>query len=225
MNTVFNVAASRAGGGRAAVETSTLEQESSSMFAFARRRFVLLSFACSLVALVCAPAGAQASFFNGCGNPSLNQPFSPWLDYSSYELAPGGDFENNSWTLSGGAAIVAGSEPFAATGTLGHSSLSLPAGATAVSPSACVSAAYPTLRAFVGGTGSVAVSVVYGGVTIPTGVAISAGQWVPTAPMLTQSAIPGLFGGGTAQVSLELTGLTGTPQVDDVFIDPWGGHA
>jgi hypothetical protein len=33
--------------------------------------------------------------------------------------------------------------------------------------------------------------------------------------------LAGLLSGGTAQVSLELTGLTGSPQVDDVFIDPW----
>jgi hypothetical protein len=194
------------------------------MLAFARRRFGTLSFAFALVALVCAPAGAQARGSDGCGNPSLSQPFAPWYDYSSYELAPGGDFETSTWALSGGAAIVPGSEPYAATGTLGQYSLSLPAGASAESPSACVNAHYPTLRMFVGGSGIVAVSVVYDGVAIPTGVAISDGSWVPTAPMLTQSGIAGLLGGGSAQVSLELTGLSGNPQVDDVFIDPWGGH-
>jgi hypothetical protein len=198
------------------------------MLAFARRRFTLLSFVFALVAVICAPAAAQANQANGCGNPSVRQAFSPWLDSSWYELAPGGDFESDfqgsPWALSGGASVVPGSEPFAATGTLGQSSLSVPAGATAESPSTCVNAQYPTLRLFVGGKGSVAVSVVYGGVVIPTGVAVAAGSWVPSAPMLTQSAIPGLFGGGTAQVQLLLTGLTGNPQVDDVFIDPWGEH-
>ncbi len=194
------------------------------MLAFVGRRFGMLSFACALVALACAPAGAQASGSGGCGNPSLSQPFAPWWDYSSYELAPGGDFETSTWALSGGASVVPGSEPYAATGTLGKYSLSVPAGSSAESPSTCVSAQYPTVRMFVGGSGTVAVSVVYDRIAIPTGVAISAGSWVPSPPMLTQSAIPGLFGGGSAQVSLEVTGLTGTPQVDDVFIDPWGGH-
>jgi hypothetical protein len=178
-----------------------------------------------MVALVSVPAAAQASGLDGCGSPSLSQPFAPWGDYSSYELAPGGDFESSGyWTLSGGAAIVPGSEPYAATGTLGQYSLSLPAGASAESQSTCVNAAYPTLRMFVGGTGSVSVSVVYDGTVIPTGVAIAAGSWVPSAPMLTQSAIPGLLGGGSAQMSLLLTGISGSPQVDDVFIDPWGDH-
>jgi hypothetical protein len=194
------------------------------MLAFLRRRFGTLSFACALVALICAPAGAQANGGGGCGNPSLSRPFAPWLDFSSYELAPAGDFESSGWTLAGGAGVVSGSEPYAATGTLGQYSLSLPAGATAESSSTCVNAQYPTVRMFVGGAGSVAVSVVYDGFAIPTGIAISSGSWVPTAPMLTQSAIPGLFGGGSAQVSLMLTGLTGHPQIDDVFIDPWGGH-
>jgi hypothetical protein len=194
------------------------------MLAFVRRRFGTLFFACALVAFVCAPAGAQANGRNGCGDPSLSQPFSPWLDYSSYELAPGGDFETSTWALFGGAADVSGSEPYAATGTLGQSSLSLPPGAMAESPSTCVNAQSPTVRMFVGGSGSVAVSVVYGGLAIPTGIAIASGSWVPSAPMLTQSAIPGLLGGGGAQVSLLLTGISGSPQVDDVFIDPMGGH-
>jgi hypothetical protein len=194
------------------------------MLDFVRRRFGMLSFLCAMVAFVCVPAGAQASGSPGCGSPSLSRPFAPWLDFSSYELAPGGDFETSTWALSGGAAIVSGSEPYAATGTLGQYSLSVPAGSSAESPSTCVNAQYPTVRMFVGGSGTVAVSVVYDGIAIPTGVAVSAGSWVPSAPMLTQSAIPGLLGGGSAQVSLEVTGLTGSPQVDDVFIDPWGGH-
>jgi hypothetical protein len=150
-----------------------------------------------------------------CNSNALSQPFAPWGDSSSYELAPGGDFESSDfasspWTLTGGAQLVAGSEPYAATGTLGASSLSVPAGATALSPTTCVDAAYPTLRFFVGGSGSVALSIVYDGVSIPTGVVV------------TTDSLLGLLSGGTAQVSLELTGLTGSPQVDDVFIDPWG---
>jgi hypothetical protein len=162
-----------------------------------------------------------------CNSNALSQPFAPWGDSSSYELAPGGDFESSDfasspWTLTGGAQLVAGSEPYAATGTLGASSLSVPAGATALSPTTCVDAAYPTLRFFVGGSGSVALSIVYDGVSIPTGVVVAAGSWTPTPVMITTDSLLGLLSGGTAQVSLELTGLTGSPQVDDVFIDPWG---
>jgi hypothetical protein len=194
-----------------------------------RRLLGLLSTASALGAgaFVALPAGvAQAGLlnFNTCNPSALSQPFAPWGDNSSYELAPGGDFETSTWSLSGGAAIVPGSEPFAATGTLGQYSLSVPAGASAESPATCVDAAYPTVRLFVGGTGTAAVSVVWNGITIPAGVATAGGSWSPTLPMVTTSAILGVLSGGSAQVELQVTGLTGNPQVDDVFIDPWGGH-
>lgn len=46
------------------------------------------------------------------------------------------------------------------------------------------------------------------------------GTWQPTLPMLTASAIPGLLSGGTTQVALRFTSLTGRSQIDDVFVDP-----
>jgi hypothetical protein len=199
------------------------------LIATTRRLLGRLSTACALgaaafVALPGAAAHASLLNLNPCNTSALSQPFAPWADSASYELAPAGDFESSGWTLSGGASIVSGSEPFAATGTLGSSSLSLPAGSSAQSPSTCVDAGYPTVRFFVGGTGSVAVSVVFHGVAIPTGIAVSAGSWTPTAPMATLSPVWGLLSGGTAQVSLQFTALTGSPLVDDVFVDPMGGH-
>lgn len=203
-----------------------------SLFSSARRLFVTVSAGCAvgaglLLALSVAPAQAGPISFDACNANALSQPFAPWGDSSSYELAPGGSFESTDlasspWTLSGGAEIVSGSEPYAATGTLGASSLSLPAGASAQSPSTCVSAAYPTLRFFVGGTGTAAVSVVYGSLVIQTGVVVGAGSWTPTQIMTSDSLVGGLLSGGTAKVSILLTGLTGHVQVDDVFVDPWG---
>ena len=192
-----------------------------------RRLLCLASTTCALGAgaFVALPAGAaQASSvnFNDCNTSPLSQPFAPWGDNSSYELAPGGDFETSSWSLSGGAAIVPGSEPFAVTGTLGQSSLSVPARSSATSPATCVDAAYPTLRMFIGGTGTVAVSVIYDGIPIPAGVAAAGGSWSPTLPMVTESPLFGLLSGGSANVEVQVIGLTGSPVVDDVFIDPWG---
>jgi hypothetical protein len=170
-----------------------------------------------------AAAAAQADVIDlsACNLSPLSQPFAPWLDPASYELAPGGDFENSSWTLTGGAARVPGSEPFAATDALGSWSLSLPAGATAQSPATCVDAAYPTVRMFVAGTGAVAVSVVYGDTVIPAGVAVAAGGWSPSPVSLTSAALVALTSDGSAQVSLRLTTLAGDVRVDDVFVDPW----
>jgi hypothetical protein len=86
---------------------------------------------------------------------------------------------------------------------------------------ACVDAAYPSVRFLIAGTGSVAVTVVDGSQRIPTGVVAAAPTWLPTPVMLTNSAVLAAVSGGVAQVSLRITSLSGSPQVDDVFIDPW----
>jgi hypothetical protein len=39
--------------------------------------------------------------------------------------------------------------------------------------------------------------------------------------MVTTSAVVAAASGGVAQVSVRLTGVSGDPAVDDVFIDPW----
>lgn len=197
------------------------------MFLSIRRLFVAVPSALAIAAAALATApSAQADLvnLNTCNSNSLSHPFMRWLDPSSYELAPGGTFSDSSWSLSGGAQIVSGAEPFDAAGSPSASSLSLPAGSSADSPATCVTAAYPDVRYFVGGTGLVAVSVVYNGVAIPAGVATGLGSWSPSLPGITASAVTGALNGGTAQVSLRFTALAGDPQVSDVFIDPWRSH-
>jgi hypothetical protein len=191
-----------------------------------RRLLVAVSTATSLAALAAiivpvSPAQGAIVNLSACNLSPLSRPFAPWLDPASYELAPGGDFETSGWSLTGGAQRVSESEPFAATGSLGSWSLSLPAGASAESPTTCVDAAYPTIRFFISGTGLAAVSVVYGNLTLPAGVAAAAGGWTPTPVMLTSSALVALTSDGSAQVSVRVTNLLGHVRVDDVFVDPW----
>jgi hypothetical protein len=182
-----------------------------------------------LIALVLAAAfalsasAARADLIDlaTCNTSVLSQPFAPWGDVAFYELSPGGDFEQPSWALNGGAQREPGSEPYAATGKAGNWSLTLPAGSWAQSPLTCVDAAYPTVRFFIAGTGSVAVSLVYGNTEIPAGIALAGSIWFPTPVMVTTSPVVAAASGGVAQVSLRLTGVSGDPQVYDVFIDPW----
>jgi hypothetical protein len=61
------------------------------------------------------------------------------------------------------------------------------------------------------------VSLVYGNAVIP----IAGSVWFPTPVIVTTSAVVAAASGGVAQVSLRLTGVSGDPHVDDVFIDPW----
>lgn len=185
----------------------------------------------SACALIVLPAAAQADVVNlgSCDNAALTQPFTPWLDYGNYKLAPGGDFETGAagWSLNGGAAIVDGSDSYGVTGSVGSSSLSIPAGASATSSQTCVNAAYPTIRLFTRSDdpqATVAVTLRYstllGTATIPVGVVNPSSDWQPTPPMLTLSAIPGLLNGGSANVSLRFTASGGSAQIDDVYIDP-----
>jgi hypothetical protein len=67
----------------------------------------------------------------------------------------------------------------------------------------------------------VAVSLVDGKIDIPAGIAVAGSGWLPTPVMVTTSAVLAATSGGVAQVSLRLTALSGDPNVDDVFIDPW----
>lgn len=183
---------------------------------------ILVAMAIGAVFALSVPAAqADALVLTTCNTASLGQPFLPWGDTASYELAPGGDFEKPSWTWSGGAQRVRASEPYAATGTLGSWSLSLPAGSWAQSPPTCVDAAYPSVRFFIAGTGAVVVSVVDGNTQIFAGIAVAGWNWLPTPVMLTSSAVMASTSDGVAQVSLRFIAISGNPQIDDVFIDPW----
>jgi hypothetical protein len=176
-----------------------------------------------------APAQAALVSTGACNEAALSQPFAQWGDSNPYELVPGGSFEGSlaGWSLSGGAQRVGGSEPFGATGSVGAYSLSLPGGSSAETPFTCVNASYPSFRFFARNEGlasSVLVQVVYqtvlGPVGLPLGAVALSGQWEPTLPMLTGSIVGGVLSGGTSQVALRFTALTGSSRIDDVFIDP-----
>jgi hypothetical protein len=199
---------------------------------FSRRVMSLAAVISSLGvsgALSAAPAQAALISTNACDSSPLTTPFTPWGDTNAYKVVPGGSFESGTtgWTLSRGAKVVSGSEPYGATGTVGKSSLYLPAGASAQTPFTCVNAAYPSLRLFARNGGllsTVVVQLVYKGllglIPIPVGTAALSTQWAPTLPMLTLSAVPGLLSGGTTSVAIRFTALTGSSQIDDVFVDP-----
>jgi len=165
-----------------------------------------------------------------CDNATLSQPFSAWGDTNEYKLVPGGTFQGGAsgWTLSKGATVVAGGAPYGVTASAGSSSVDLAAGASVTSPFTCVNASYPTFRFFARNNGvlsNLTVSVVYnqpivGQVVLPVGTVALNGTWKPSAPMATQSALEGLLSGGTAQVALRFTSLSGNSQIDGVYVDP-----
>lgn len=179
--------------------------------------------------LTACPAKAAAISLSACNGSSLSQPFLPWGDSSRYKLVNGGDFEGplSGWSLRGSAAVVAGSEPTGATGSVGSSSLALPPGSSVQSPVTCADAPHPTFRFFIRSASpgsTLAVSAVYPvplrPSTVPVYVVKPGTSWSPTMPMLTGPATGGLPHNGSAPVSFRFTELTGTSQIDDVFVDP-----
>ncbi|HWT25871.1 MAG TPA: hypothetical protein VN213_20365 [Solirubrobacteraceae bacterium] len=188
-----------------------------------------------VAALFAAPAAdAHAALveLSPCDGAELSKPFTPWLDAANYKLAPGGDFEGSlaGWTLSGGARTVAGGEPWAVTGEPSTRALALPAGASAVTAATCVNAGAPTLRFFARSTGGLLpllkVDLLYRDglfrlVSVPVGVVVPGSAWRPTLPMLTASVLAAAVAGGEAPLSVRFTALSGSWEIDDVFVDPY----
>jgi hypothetical protein len=160
-----------------------------------------------------------------------------WLDPLPYTLAPDGGFENGAagWSLSRGAKVVAGNEPFALSGP-GSRSLYLPAGSSATSPPMCVGLLLPIVRFVSSGGGLLTylqVEALYtdaGGrqrsVLLLPG-ALPSRNWQPTLPMLQLAGLLNTLtlNGVTTQMSFRFTpkGLFGGGnwRIDDIYVDPW----
>lgn len=194
----------------------------------------VLGLTVALCALIPAAAANAVVSLEDCDGAELSRPFAQFGDPAQYKLAPGGDFEGaHGWTLSGGAKVASGSEPWGVTGKVGAKSLVVPAGGSATSPATCVNAAYPTFRFFSKSSGgllgllpAVKVEVLYGEglaqiVALPAGVALPSSGWIPNAPMLTSAAVGAALAGGEAPIAIRITSVSGTWSVDDVFVDPY----
>ena len=182
-----------------------------------------------------ANAGGRGSSAQSCASEQFSQPFAHWLDYANYTPVPGGSFEpgQTPWTLSGGAKVVAGNEGFKVRSAADGYSLSLPQGATATSPAICVGLQEPTLRYFakqagslLGITGSMTAEVLFedslGNVqSLPIGAGALGTAWSPSLPdVITASLLPLLPDQKTA-VAFRFHAVTGSWQVDDVYVDPY----
>lgn len=177
---------------------------------------------------IAAPALASAS---GCPTASTSHPFAQFGDTSSYGLLPGGSFEAGApgWALSN-AAVVSGNESYKVAG--GSHSLAIKANGVAVSPTLCVSTAYPTFRFFARRTsGSWGVLNVVlrwsesSGTVHETEVAAiqSGTSWTPTAALKLATTLPLWQSGSTLSAKLVFRPepYGGAWAIDDVYVDPY----
>ncbi len=167
---------------------------------------------------------------SGC-DPQASQPFAPWGDNANYLLMPGGSFERGQpqWSLSGGAYVGPGNEPFRVERDHGTRSLYLPAGATAISPTGCFEFGDWHARFFVRGSGpttarlkvDVLVESLLGVLTVVDGGSVApSGEWRPS-PRIGMLVCNVTALAGTKAVALRFRAMNGNFQVDDVYIDPW----
>jgi hypothetical protein len=181
----------------------------------------------ALGALLLASSASAAS--TACPATTTSTPFSSWGDANSYSLVPGGNFESSptGWTISGAASRVAGSDPFAITGSLGSWSLGLPAGSSAQSPFVCVEGTERTYRFMAHSQGAAAIvepELVYetalGNITIPNRPVTVTSSWEPSPILHTGALLITAITGQSAHLALHFTTLAGKAVIDDVFIDP-----
>ena len=200
---------------------------------------LLVALAATSGALLAGGAPAHALVVEdapSCDNQPLSKPFTPWLDYADYTPIPSGSFENGSdgWSLSGGAGVGGGNEPWNVAEDDGTKSLHLPPGSRAVSPTMCVGLEHPTLRFFADRNGGSMLSTLAVAVRVrtalglvvelPVGVHLSlSGQWTPTVPNIVVANLLPLLPGDYTPVEFTFTSVgNSTWKVDDTYVDPWG---
>jgi hypothetical protein len=197
-----------------------------------KKRSLILGLAVVALAAVAGNATAGSRYDSTDCSPALTQPFTPWLDFGSYFLAPGGDFESGlgGWTTSGSAGIVPGNESFYVTSNRDSRSLSLPSGSSVTTPAMCVSLDSPDFRLFVRNTGSLlslmTVAVNYRDASgsqrsLPLVPVAAGSSWSLSLPELMLANIPSILSSnGHTWVSFTLAPLGGKWQVDDFYVDP-----
>src|SRR5439155_27200523 len=96
------------------------------------------SITASLAFAGTASAGLVIQTTTNCPVQPLSQPFKAWGDNASYELAPDNAAESSAdWTLSGGAGIATGNEPWKMHGATNSHSVHLPSGSSATTAPIC----------------------------------------------------------------------------------------
>jgi hypothetical protein len=201
-----------------------------------RLRTAVIAASVAVVSLAAAAPSASAGLLVAsapdCTPKPATKPFAPWGDDTQYNLAPGGSFEGGagSWSLSGGASLVSGNEPWKVAGSTHSRSLKLPPGATATSPVICVGLEHPTLRFFAKNNRALLSTMTVEVITttslglkaaVPIGVLLPNGQWKASPKIwVIANLLPLLPGEHTpVQFRVRSVGL-GTWSVDDFYVDP-----
>jgi hypothetical protein len=185
-----------------------------------------LAVAATTATLVVGVAPASAGLGIACPNPT-SVPFAPWADYANYAFVPDGGFESGAsgWTLTGGASVRGGNEPFYVHSGYDLRSLSLPAGSSATTPTMCIGLLSTKMRFVAAGDrgAKVKVQIIYRGLLssvlgiLDGGTIDTSGAWEPS-PQMTM--LGGLLPLLTQGVQFRFVAVNGSSTLDDVYLDP-----
>ncbi|MES1248970.1 MAG: hypothetical protein ABUS54_14990 [Actinomycetota bacterium] len=189
---------------------------------------MLATVAAALLAVPAAGAGlldpVTQLVLPTCGTNTY--PFAQFGDGHAYFGFGNNGFESGAtgWSLTGGAFVGNGNEPWYKNGSGAHS-LVLPQGASATSPGFCINLLDPAVRMFTRGAagGDLQIQVLFRGLTGNlTGILnlddqAGTGVWTPSDRVSSALGLPLL----TAYAQIRVTAAGGTWQVDDAFVDPW----
>jgi hypothetical protein len=199
-------------------------------------KIIVATAACAAAAITApaADAGVLVSSAESCTTQQFSSPFSRWGDGASYTPVPGGAFESGQkgWTLSGGAKVVTGNESFKVRSSTDARSLYVPQGGVATSPAMCVGLTEPTIRWFqkstslLGLTGAMTVSVLTETslglvVETPVGAGLLSSSWNPSLTGVIVTNLLPLLPDNKTAVAFRFRAVTGTWNVDDVYVDPY----
>jgi hypothetical protein len=202
--------------------------------AFSRNSFRWTCIAA--VGATLALAFGASNAFASCSYSTIGKTFSQWNDPAYYVPATNGGLESGGkgWTLSG-SSVVSGNESFFLGGSRDDSSLYIPTGGSATSPSFCVEQGMPTFRFTVRNTGyqgaTMKVEAIYldsthNNATKTVGYLMAGYWWGPSAKMSLAIGTASSGGIDASEVQLRFTPVSGSGrfQVDDVYIDPWARY-
>src|SRR4051794_33877610 len=204
-----------------------------------RRGSRLVAAVATALALSATPALAATSTTTtsaapGCTTPTT-QAFAFANDKKDYVLAPGGNVEGSlaGWSLTGGAAAVAGGSPAVTGAPAGTKSLLIPSGGSVTSAPMCVAAYSPFFRfqaKNTGAAGQLKVEVLYldgPGFTgeREAGTITAGATWAPTNRLSLSQGIMGVNGASTSQATVAFrftpVGTGARWQIDDLYVDPY----
>ena len=188
-----------------------------------------LALVAGLAVLAFAPQ-AHAGLLPSCAG-TFEKPFAQWGDSAPYMLVRDGGFEAGAsgWSLTGGATVVPGNEPYFVHGAGESRSLLLPARSAATSPPVCMVLGQPKMRFFAvapNGNGALRVEVLsrnlLGILSVLDGGVVNAGsRWQPTPALsLLGSNLASPLWATWVQLRFRPLG-DASLAIDDVYVDPW----